>query len=540
MLLDAGVETTVGVAVVIVLTLYVLDQHFLAPQHPSPAVYYTPKQKAKLGLGIKTRLQLYLDCASMYKSAWQKHAKHGTSHAILLPSLGVHTDAILPHTSMPWVLSQPDTALSSYDAIVELNQVMYSLGHARYIQDPWQGHLVRGKLFSAFESMAAELAEELVCALDEHFGTDTGEWKEVPLVETVSKITARMAGRLTVGLPLCRNEEYVDACCDAVDDFMIVAGVVRAMPHILRPLVGSAMGWWYRSRIERTKALLEPLYRKRVAGILRGRDQMGDDEEEPKDYVQLMLRYAAEHRPDEFTSLDIMTRRLIIANFGTIHQPSLLIANTLLNIIASDKNFDTIKTLKDELTDVFASTLEDPTESWDWTRANINRHEKADSLMRETTRMHTFGSRALLRKVVAKDGVTTDTGIHIPHGRCVSFLAHPVHMDEDIFAAPDVFDPFRFHRMRKAEVDQAARAGPLRFATTSPTHLTFGHGRHACPGRFLVDFQLKMVIAHVITRYDLSFPESYAGKRPENVWTADVKLPQQARIRIRRRRVQCK
>lgn len=351
---------------------------------------------------------------------------------------------------------------------------------------------------------------------------------------------------------------------------MVVAGTVRAMPHILRPLVGSAMGVWYQSKINRMKTLFEPLYRKRINMLVNGNLETGG--EEPNDYLQIMFRYAAEHRKDELASLDIMTRRLIIANFGSIHQPSLLISNTLLNMIDSDKQFNTIATLTEELTNVFGVSP-DPKGGPNigdhrvWTRININRLDKADSLMRETARLHTFGSRAMLRKVIPKEGVTTDAGIHLPHGRCVSFMAHPVQMDEEAFDDPEVFDPFRFVRMRDAVVDakkrtldvadkeieneggadidaeyhsevaRAARAGPLRFVTTGPNNLTFGHGRHACPGRFVVDFQLKMVIAHVITRYELAFPEEYGGRRPENTWMADVKLPKHARIRVRRKGV---
>ncbi|KAK3318107.1 cytochrome P450 [Apodospora peruviana] len=571
MLLEASPAVLAYVGIILVVVLYVVDQQLLAPKIPTLSIYACEPEGRK-SFSFSTRLRLYLDCAGLYRRAWDKYIKGATDHVIVLPGLGFHDDVILPHSSMKWALSQPDTKLSSYHAIVELNQVMHSLGHSRFIEDPWQGHLVRTKLFNAFESMAADVGDELTHALDMHFGTDTERWNEIDLVETLNKVTAQIAGRFTVGLPLCRDKDYIDASCEATDDFMVVAGAVRAMPHILRPLVGSAMGLWYQSKINRMKALFEPLYRERI-GMLK--DESG--REEPNDYLQIMFRYAAEHRKDELASLDIMTRRLIIANFGSIHQPSLLIANTLLNLIDSDAQFNTIATLQDELTDVFG-VCPNPKEGPNimdhrvWTRVNVNRLDKADSLMRETARLHTFGSRAILRKVIPKEGVTTDAGVHLPHGRCVSFMAHPVQMDKDAFDDPEVFDPFRFVRMREAVVDakkqmpdvadqkdavemttttienigaadseyhsevaRAARAGPLRFVTTGPNNLTFGHGRHACPGRFVVDFQLKMVIAHVITRYELAFPDQYGGKRPDNTWMADVKLPQHARIRVKRK-----
>jgi tenellin biosynthesis cytochrome P450 monooxygenase len=106
---------------------------------------------------------------------------------------------------MKWVLSQPDGMFSAYDAIVELNQVMYSLGHSRFIGDPWQGHLVRTKLYNALEGMTADLSDELSYALDEYFGTDSDNWTEIDLVETLNHVTAQLAGRFTVGLPLCMS-----------------------------------------------------------------------------------------------------------------------------------------------------------------------------------------------------------------------------------------------------------------------------------------------------------------------------------------------
>jgi cytochrome P450 len=211
------------------------------------------------------------------------------------------------------------------------------------------------------------------------------------------------------------------------------------------------MGIWFKTKIKKMKKLFEPLYRKRIAMLQHSADD--PEHEEPNDYLQIMFRYAADRRQEELGSIDVMTRRLIIANFGSIHQPSLLIANTLLNIIDSDTEFNTIATLRDELINVFGiapdGTTPDIVDHSIWTKVNINRMNKADSLMRETTRLHTFGSRAMLRKVMPKDGVTTDTGVHLPQGTLISFMAHPVQMDEETFDNPNKFDPFRFSRMRE-------------------------------------------------------------------------------------------
>ncbi|KAI9568081.1 hypothetical protein HD554DRAFT_2102827 [Boletus coccyginus] len=39
--------------------------------------------------------------------------------------------------------------------------------------------------------------------------------------------------------------------------------------------------------------------------------------------------------------------------------------------------------------------------------------------------------------------------------------------------------------------------------STSLEYLPFGHGRHACPGRFFAASELKSMLAHVVMSYDI-------------------------------------
>jgi cytochrome P450 len=36
----------------------------------------------------------------------------------------------------------------------------------------------------------------------------------------------------------------------------------------------------------------------------------------------------------------------------------------------------------------------------------------------------------------------------------------------------------------------------------------FGLGRHACPGRFLAGYEIKLVLATLLTQYDFKFKEN--------------------------------
>lgn len=61
-----------------------------------------------------------------------------------------------------------------------------------------------------------------------------------------------------------------------------------------------------------------------------------------------------------------------------------------------------------------------------------------------------------------------------------------------------------------------------RFVTTSPESLVFGHGAHACPGRFFASNEIKIVMIEMLRSWDFRLKGDTdmaggANKRPENI-----------------------
>jgi cytochrome P450 len=112
---------------------------------------------------------------------------------------------------------------------------------------------------------------------------------------------------------------------------------------------------------------------------------------------------------------------------------------------------------------------------------------------------------------------------------------------------PFNFDPFRYSRIREASIaishdhekdasETKVPAPNLSFVSTGSQFLPFGHGKHACPGRYLVDFELKMILAYILLNYEIEFPKEYQGKRPGVTWMAEVLMPSNgAKIGVGRR-----
>lgn len=91
-----------------------------------------------------------------------------------------------------------------------------------------------------------------------------------------------------------------------------------------------------------------------------------------------------------------------------------------------------------------------------------------------------------------------------------------------MYPSPLDFDAFRFSRSRETgpeahSLDQKNTA----VITTSDEFLGFGHGRHACPGRFFATQELKLMLAYLVMNYDVeTLPE-----RPQNSVMNGMSLP---------------
>ena len=78
---------------------------------------------------------------------------------------------------------------------------------------------------------------------------------------------------------------------------------------------------------------------------------------------------------------------------------------------------------------------------------------------------------------LAQRPFTFSNGITVPAGILVGAPLSAVHTDGEIYPNPGEFDGFRFAKLRECGED--GMGSRHQAGTTSTTHLSFGHGRHA-------------------------------------------------------------
>ena len=118
---------------------------------------------------------------------------------------------------------------------------------------------------------------------------------------------------------------------------------------------------------------------------------------------------------------------------------------------------------------------------------------------------------------VARQPFTFSDGTFIPQGTHLHVAVQATHLDDAYYTDPNAFNPFRFAN----KMDQQNKTRKLDMVTTHANFVAFGHGRHACPGRFFAAEMLKLTLAHIIMNYDVKLE----GDHPKNIWIVATCIP---------------
>ncbi|KAG6330153.1 hypothetical protein ID866_8937 [Astraeus odoratus] len=137
-----------------------------------------------------------------------------------------------------------------------------------------------------------------------------------------------------------------------------------------------------------------------------------------------------------------------------------------------------------------------------WTKEALDKMRRVDSFLRETLRHEGFGIQVTIERKALKD-IRLSDGTFIPKGTFTQVATSGIHHDPDVYDNADVFEPFRF-----AELGGEREGNKYQMVAVNSASLSFGYGKVACPGRFFAAALLKMLLAHVVSSFDVKLDES--------------------------------
>jgi cytochrome P450 len=101
----------------------------------------------------------------------------------------------------------------------------------------------------------------------------------------------------------------------------------------------------------------------------------------------------------------------------------------------------------------------------------------------------------------------------------------------EVYSTPEQFDPYRYLNLRSKE----GQENRWQFVTTSEDHLGFGHGMHACPGRFFASNEVKIALVFLLLRFDWKVDENTEGTFPFYFHGAEMMMDSSFKMFYKRR-----
>lgn len=317
-----------------------------------------------------------------------------------------------------------------------------------------------------------------------------------------------------MGLPLSRHEEWINTTCQYALDGGAGAHALTPYPTPLRPLVAPFLLRSLTKHRALARRMMQPLLEK--FSQRAGTNESIDDEITGGD----LIKYILSHYKEPVTA-ERLARDQLIATFVAMHTTTICLTQTLFDLAARPEY---VEPLREELEEVLADESHGDGRLHN---TNVGKLSKLDSFIRESQRVNPPGLVTMLRHVTAPDGLHLSTGHVIPHGAVVGFSNHMVTQS---YPEPNVFDGFRFHKLRQ----QPGHETRHQLATTGLDALSFGHGNHACPGRFFAASEIKVVLAYLLQHYDIKLEEGH--ERPENHHRGAIVSPSgQGKVLLRKR-----
>ncbi|KAI0401916.1 cytochrome P450 [Xylaria palmicola] len=344
------------------------------------------------------------------------------------------------------------------------------------------------------------------------------DWSEIDIQPIISNLLVRIIGKMIVGNPACRSEEW--NTLHYTEDFVAASILMRFLPTWMHPIFTNIIPqrWRLRRGIQTVRRIVDQA-KARHLEAKKKRDQGLEVDEEDS-----MLSWVIDNADLDEVS-DILPQIVLVMFVPAAHTTSMAISNVLFDLCAHPEWADKLRDETIRVTSEFGPIGEKlPVREW------ALELQLLDSFFQESQRLSQPISITPNR--YAYESVTFKDGLTIPKGALVGFVAIHNQIDPEIAPNPEIFDPMRSYRKRHSspeEKDKHLAGQP------SKENFAFGFGGQACPGRNYAVAVLKMVLSRLIVDYEFKFVEGRT--KPTKYHLMEFIIPDPtAKLMMRKRR----
>ena len=424
-------------------------------------------------------------------------------------------EVVVPPDELDWILEQPASNLSIREQQREYFQTDFTLDPGDWMQNTFHLRLISKTLTTQLDALSSAIYEEATAGIDKYFNVSQDDYQEFDVFHLTTKIVARITYRVLVGPGLCRNPDLIEHTIAFAEGTFSCALILRTIPPFLRGILSPLVMFRYR---QHTSAILRAIKPEIEARLKNYEDKQHVP---PNDFLQWLLDLVISSNIPEELRPEVLIRRITATSFGALHTSAIAFTNALFDLISGLEAAGRLQTLQTEVDAVLAKygTL---------SKSAVSELHFMDSAFKESARLRPLGAIMIERKVVKQGGIVSPlSNTYVHEGMTIGVPTYMMQTNPEVYAGGDVYDPTRFCK-KNDEPDTTS----LRTSSASSNFLNFGKGRHICPGRFFAAHELKVMLAYLISKYDVQTLET----RPPSQVIGWINLvPRISRIRIKRR-----
>ncbi|KZL66609.1 cytochrome P450 monooxygenase [Colletotrichum tofieldiae] len=317
------------------------------------------------------------------------------------------------------------------------------------------------------------------------------KWREVILKDSILDLIARLSARVFLGdEEVTRNASWLRITKEYTVNSFLATHEIRKYPPFLRSIIH-----WFLPRAQLVRAQLRIAESIIAPVIARRRAEKTSPtianhvKKERSDSIE-WLEQLSQARKLNYSAAALQLNLAISA----IHTTTDLLTQVMYELMM---NPEYIQPLRDEILDVAPDG--------ELKHSSLYTLELMDSVIKEAQRLKPPMSEKVNMNRVATAETGLSDGTVIPKGTKLGVSSRAL-WDPNMYPNPDTFDGRRFLRLRQ----QPGNENAWQLTTTRMEHIAFGHGKHACPGRFLAANEIKIALCYMLLNYDWKLSPSTA------------------------------
>ena len=217
-------------------------------------------------------------------------------------------EIVLPPSHLQWLISQPENVLSGTKAFDNLIATEY-VCHGPNVAAVHDFTVLRRDLTRNLGRLLPGMLDELTTSFEEDLNVGTDEWQDAKVIDCIQAAVRKTANRAFIGLPLCRDKNYISILRKWDIAVAVAVGVIQHMiPQPLKPLLAPVATLPLQFLTWQLNRMLLPIIKSRMRKSLV-------DEDKPEDVLQWIIDSTTQEKGAQQMSVRDIAGKAVLQNF---------------------------------------------------------------------------------------------------------------------------------------------------------------------------------------------------------------------------------